>query len=206
MWFLEDIPRPTNQPTHPSGAIPEKIRVVCHAKGKLGGWLVVEESLYNPDGDHRWFEHPLGSDIDVVALPLQNISTDIEIFPMDLSLANADLVPQPAMAISIIGFPFGLSAGGAWPIWKTGHIATGPDIDFDGRPSFLIDATTRSGMSGLPVVVRSSGGHMSRSGSYILAGGVTTKFLGIYSGRIRDDVELGRVWRPKVLEDILSNC
>lgn len=196
----------TNQPIHPSGAIPEKIRVLCHAKGKLGAWLVVEDSLYNPDGGHRWIEHPLGAAIDVVALPLQIISPDIEIFPLDLSLADADLIPQPAMAISIIGFPFGLSAGGAWPIWKTGHIATDPDIDFDGRPSFLIDATTRSGMSGSPVVVRSSGGHMSRSGNYILAGGVITKFLGIYSGRIRDDAELGRVWRPRVLEEILSNC
>lgn len=195
----------TGQPIHASGAVPDKIRVVFHAKGKLGAWLVIDELLYNSDGSHRWIEHPVGQNIDVVALPLLNVSQDIEIFPLDLTLADADLIPQPAMAISIIGFPFGLSAGGAWPIWKTGHIATDPGIDFDGRPSFLIDATTRSGMSGSPVVVRSSGGHMSRSGNYILAGGVTTKFLGIYSGRIRNDVELGRVWRPRVLEEILSN-
>lgn len=194
----------TNQPTHPSAAIPDTVRIAHHSKGRLGSWQLVEEQLYKPDGSPRWLEHAQGKVIDVVALPLSNIPPAIDVFPLDLVLADADLIPQPAMSVSIIGFPFGLSAGGARPIWKTGHIATDPDIDFDGRPSFLIDATTRNGMSGSPVVVRSAGGHISRSGNYILAGGITTKFLGIYSGRIRDDVELGRVWRPKVLEEILA--
>lgn len=196
----------TNQPTHPSAAIPDTVRIVHHSKGRLGTWHLVEEPLYQPDGSPRWLEHAQGQSIDVVALPLSNVPAVVEIFPLDLALADADLIPQPAMSVSIIGFPFGLSAGGAWPIWKTGHIATDPDVDFDGRPSFLIDATTRSGMSGSPVVVRSAGGHMTRSGNYILAGGITTKFLGIYSGRIRDDVELGRVWRPRVLEEIVARA
>lgn len=194
----------TNQPTHPSAAIPDSLRIIHHAKGNLGSWHVITEPLYKEDGTPRWIEHSQGQLVDVVALPLSNLSDEIDIYPFNLSLADADLVPQPAMSVSIVGFPFGLSAGGVWPIWKTGHIATDPDIDFDGRPSFLIDATTRSGMSGSPVVVRSSGGHKTRSGVYILAGGITTKFLGVYSGRIRDDAELGRVWRPRVVDEILS--
>jgi len=194
----------TNQPTHPSAAIPDSIRIVHHVKGNLGSWRVIAESLYNEDGTPRWIEHAQGQLIDVIALPLDSLLAEIEIYPFNLGLADADLVPQPAMSVSIVGFPFGLSAGGVWPIWKTGHIATDPDIDFDGRPSFLIDATTRSGMSGSPVIVRSSGGHKTRSGVYVLAGGITTKFLGVYSGRIRDEAELGRVWRPHVLNEILS--
>ena len=194
----------TNQPIHPSAAIPDTLRIVHHSKGRLGSWQSTDEPLYNQDGRPRWIEHSQGQAIDVVALPLSIVLPEIEIFPFELTLADADLVPQPAMSVSIIGYPFGLSAGGVWPIWKTGHIATDPDIDFDGSPSFLIDATTRSGMSGSPVVVRSSGGHKTRSGNYILAGGITTKFLGIYSGRIREDAELGRVWRPRVLDEILS--
>ncbi len=196
----------TNQPTHPSAAIPDTLQITHHTKGILGSWQIATEPLYAQDSTPRWIEHAQGQLIDVVALPLSNLPQGIEIFPFDLALANADLVPQPAMSVSIVGFPFGLSAGGVWPIWKTGHIATDPDVDFDGRPSFLIDATTRSGMSGSPVVVRSSGGHMTRDGMYLIAGGVTTKFLGIYSGRIRDDVELGRVWRPSVLEEILGGA
>ncbi len=194
----------TNQPAHSSAAIPDTVKIVHHSKGRLGTWHLVEEPLYHQDGSPRWIEHVQGQAIDVVALPLSNVPPVIEVFSLDMALADADLIPQPAMSVSIIGFPFGLSAGGAWPIWKTGHIATDPDVDFDGRPSFLIDATTRNGMSGSPVVVRSSGGHMTRGGNYLLAGGITTKFLGVYSGRIRDDVELGRVWRPRVLEEILG--
>lgn len=30
------------------------------------------------------------------------------------------------------------------------------------------------------------------------------KFLGVYSGRIHGDVELGRVWRPQVIDEILG--
>ena len=52
------------------------------------------------------------------------------------------------MPISIIGFPLGMSGPSRMAIWKTGHIATEPDVDYNGEPFFIIDATTRQGMSG----------------------------------------------------------
>ena len=124
---------------------------------------------------------------------------------MDMSLADTDVIAQPAMPVSIIGFPYGLATAGAWPIWKTGHIASDPDLDYDGRPAFLIDATTRGGMSGSPVVLRLSGGYNTKNGKQILAGGIATKFLGVYSGRIHADAEIGMVWRPHVINEILEN-
>lgn len=32
----------------------------------------------------------------------------------------------------------------------------------------------------------------------------TTKFLGIYSGRIHEESEIGRVYRPRVINEILD--
>ena len=87
---------------------------------------------------------------------------------------------------------------------EDGHIASDPDIDYKfGSPAFIIDATTRHGMSGSPVVIRSSGAHWTSTA--MLAFGDHVKFLGIYSGRIRDQAELGRVWRPSVLTDMFAH-
>ncbi|WP_017630954.1 hypothetical protein [Vibrio sp. 624788] len=49
------------------------------------------------------------------------------------------MVPVTAMPVSVIGYPFGLSAGANWPIWKTGNIASDHGIDFEvNRPAFLM--------------------------------------------------------------------
>ena len=194
----------TEKPLSPTAGVPDTLHILHHVKGQLGAWKAAPEPLLE-NGKPRWREHTRGRTVDVVALPLQNIPSDAELYPMDLGLAAVDLQPQPAMPVAIIGFPFGLSAGGAWPIWKTGHIATDPDVDYQAdRPAFLIDATTRGGMSGSPVVIRVSGGYNDGKGNYVIGGSVRTKFLGIYSGRIHGEAEIGRVWRPSVLEDILT--
>lgn len=193
----------TLKPIHPSAGIPNLIRILHHHGPNLGHWKFETYPLVDKNNDPLWLSHPTLKAIDVLALPLDIVDSDTQIFPLDLNLADTDLVPVPAMPVSIIGFPMGMAAGGAWPIWKTGHIATDPDIDYDGRPSFLIDATTREGMSGSPVVIRLNGGYKTKNGSMILAGGITTKFLGIYSGRIKADSEIGRVWRPNLIGEII---
>ena len=193
----------TEKVLSPTAAIPDTLRIIYHTKDQLGSWVYGVESLYS-ESIARWLEHPKGRLIDVVAVPLASIPENATVYPADLSLADADMRIHPAMPVSIIGFPLGLSAGGAWPIWKTGHIATDPDINYDGRPSFLIDATTRGGMSGSPVVARASGALQTKSGSYVIKTGITTKFLGVYSGRIHGNAELGRVWRPQVIDEILG--
>ena len=123
---------------------------------------------------------------------------------MDLALADAGVAAEPAMPVSIIGFPLGLSPDGAFPIWKTGHIASDPDIDYQGRPAFLIDATTRGGMSGSPVVIRMYGGYLTRARQNVIGRRQITRFLGVYSGRIHVEAEIGLVWRPHVIQDILE--
>lgn len=196
----------TGKPLSSTAGIPDEVRIAHHVKGKLGKWRFHGEALLDSDGDPRWISHPLGAKVDIAALELKKIKHDTQIYPFDLRLADVDLLPQPAMPVSVIGFPFGLRPNAFFPIWKTGHIATDPDLDYDGKPAFLIDATTRNGMSGSPVVIRISGAYTALNGKYVVTGGVKTKFLGLYSGRIHDDAELGCVWRPNVISELLAGA
>lgn len=187
--------------------IPNQLNIIHHSSAKLGSWTKKSEALYNTDGAQRWLEHSQGRKVDVVLLPLKNIDSEVKIYPFDLNLANTDIIAEPAMPVSIIGYPLGIATGGNFPIWKTGHIASDPDLDYNNQPAFLIDATTREGMSGSPVVLRSSGVYRTRNGSRVLVqSGAATLFLGIYSGRIHKDSEIGMVWRPKAINEIASNA
>ena len=129
----------------------------------------------------------------------------VAIYPLDLELAYTDMVMAPALPVSVIGYPLGLTSGDYLPIWKTGHIASDPDIDFQqGSPAFLIDATTKGGMSGSPVVMRLTN-FLTKSGLYRMDTDMSTRFLGIYSGRIQELSDIGKVWRPFVIKEILEN-
>lgn len=187
-----------------NAAIPDRLVVRFHQKGSLGTWTALDIPLLSAEGKPLWIEHPLGAKVDVVVIPL-DLPSHVAIYPLDLSMAQTDMVVVPAMPVSVIGFPLGLRAGENWPIWKTGHVASDPGIDFQpDRPAFLIDATTRSGMSGAPVVLRLNGGYSTSEGNHVIAGGMSTKFVGVYAGRIHDASEIGRVWRPFVIHEVMS--
>lgn len=185
-----------------NAAIPDSIMIKYHSKHQFGKWVETNERLVDDEHKPLWIEHPLGREIDIVAIPITP-NKDIKLFPLDFALINTDVVLRPAMLVSIVGFPWGLTSSG-WPIWKTGHIASDPLIDYDGKRMFLIDATTRGGMSGSPVYLRISSGYSQSNGRHLIGGPMVTKFLGIYSGRIRDGIEIGRVWKPKIITEIFE--
>ena len=111
------------------------------------------------------------------------------------------MIVSPSEAVSIIGFPFGLASSGKFPIWKTGHIASDIDLNYKDKPVFLIDATTKPGMSGSPVIARRNGFSQTSKGQRV--GGTTERFLGVYSGRIQDNSDVGMVWKPETIDEIL---
>lgn len=185
-------------------AIPNNLMVSFHKKSSLGEWVKKRIDLLDDNEEPLWLEHPLGSEVDVVAIKLDE-TDDIEIYTLDFELKDKDMVPVTAMPVSVIGYPFGLSAGANWPIWKTGNIASDHGIDFEvNRPAFLIDATTRAGMSGSPVVLRADS-YQTSNGNFAMAGGIQTRFLGVYAGRIHGQSEIGRVWRPFVIQEIIES-
>lgn len=193
----------TDQPLDRNAAIPDTVRIHHHSVTALGQWVQRDEPLVDNAGGPFYIEHSDGRQIDIAALRLTQLN-DVHLYPFNLALADGDIVPTVAMPVSIVGFPLGIAAAEGFPIWKTGHIATDFDLDYDGRPAFLIDATTRNGMSGGPVILRMSGGFRTRSGNLMLAGANATRFLGIYSGRLDEVAEIGRVWRPQLIAEVLG--
>lgn len=181
------------------------LEVFQNEQERLGERRWVREELYEHGGnDKRWLEHPsLGAAVDVVALPLSN-TAGVAFYPLDLGLRNTSMVIGPAEPVSVVGFPFGQSQGGA-AIWKSGWVASDPDIDYDGKPLFLVDATTRPGMSGSPVYARRSGGYQDAGGHLVMTvGRGATKFLGVYSAQF-ETAELGVVWKADVVISLYNS-
>jgi hypothetical protein len=187
-----------------TGGVPDRVRIFHHKWLTVGTWLAFDEPLFNRDGSQRWFEHPtLGARMDVVALPIRN-AADVELMPYELHDFTMGMDLWPASSVSVIGFPFGLGASGAFAIWATGAIASDMELDYDGLPVFLIDCRSRTGQSGSPVVFR--GRSFTRpDGNEITVMGTITKLIGVYSGRISPKADLGMVWKLSAVREIVAS-
>ena len=138
----------TGEPLSQTGGIPNEIQIIHNCKDKLGWWVEKIEPLFSTDQSPRWKEHPrLGAQADFIALPLTS-TDDIDTYPYDLTNPGPDITIGPAEVCSVVGFPFGLQAGGSLAIWATGFIASELDIDLNNLPIFLIDCRSRQGQSG----------------------------------------------------------
>ncbi len=161
-------------------------------------------------GSATWYEHSTRQSVDVVAFRLSQSELgewwNMSVNEVDQS---SHLHVAAGMDCFVLGYPKGMVGPGRSPIWKRGSVASEPDYNWRGKPAFLVDTTTRDGMSGSPVVARHSGiltGPDGKFGGDSMIG-TTTKFTGIYSGRLGEDemgVQLGLVWKREVLDDILS--
>lgn len=187
----------------PTGAVPDEIVIAHNRAGRLGQWVHRTERLY-VNGCARWIEHPtFGDKVDFVALPLVELA-DVQTYPYTFD--SPPIFCGPADGVSVIGFPFGMTAGGLLGIWATGFIASEPDVDFRGLPIFLVDCRTRPGQSGSAVIAYRSGGMVGlEDGNSAVFTGPIWKFLGIYSGRINQDSDLGLVWKAKAIEDLVKS-
>jgi len=195
-----------DQPLSSTGGIPNEIQIVHNVKDKLGSWLTVLEPILDENGNPLWKEHPVhGKNVDFVALPLTN-TNNVHIYSYDLDKTGPDIFIGPADSVSVVGFPFGIQAGGSLAVWATGFMASEPDIDFNGLPVFLIDCRSRQGQSGSAVIAyRSGGGVAMQDGGTAMFSGPVTKFLGIYSGRINTESDLGIVWKASAIKELVDS-
>lgn len=93
---------------------------------------------------------------------------------------------------------------GNFATWSTGHIASEPDKEFNGLPAFLIDCRARKGQSGSLVIGRFLPGDVvSHKGKLYSAKKEMIDYVGIYSGRINKESDLGIVWKMVVIRDIV---
>lgn len=195
-----------------TAAIPDHIVIYFHKNGDhIGEWKPIKLPLYRPDGSPFWIEHPrLGSKADAVALNL-SWGSDICKMPyyMKTKHDRSNIVVEPAEPVSVIGFPFGLSSFGKFPIWATGFLAQDLDLITPDNPVFLIDCRSRQGQSGSPVIAHRPSGARRKEGNRIVATlspKSSWEFLGIYSGRISSESDLGLVWHVIVVEELLEEA
>lgn len=181
---------------------PTELVISHNYQGKLGKWIRMSEPLYDSNGKPLWYEHPiLGEYADIIGLPLTQLK-DIDLFPYDINKSPALQSPKPSDRLSVVGFPYGLSTGGGYAIWTTGFLASEPEVD---KPNFLIDCRARQGQSGSPVIAHSNGGAvMAEDGGIKIGNQVITDFLGVYSGRTRTDSDIGKVWKAKVVLELIN--
>ena len=193
-----------------TGGVPDSVVIYFH-KNPLedGQWKKIKLPLYREDGSPWWIEHPtLGAQADLVALNLR-WGDDVRKLPyyMKLDLDRVNMVVAPADAVSVIGFPFGLSSVGKFPIWATGFLAQELSLVTPENPVFLIDCRTRQGQSGSAVIAYRSSGYRQIKDekiSAILTVNQAWEFLGIYSGRVNAESDLGRVWHVNAVEAVLE--
>lgn len=188
-----------------TGAVPDEVVIIHNRANRLGEWLKRLEPLYE-SGKPLWYEHPsLGKRADMAALSLAQLE-DVQIYPYSLGVGDPFIKYCPSDIISVIGFPFGLQGGGSLAIWATGFVATEPDIDYEGLPNFLIDCRSRQGQSGSAVIAHRNGGMVDlEDGSSSIFSGPVSRFLGMYSGRINEQSDLGIVWKASALQQLVSS-
>jgi len=110
---------------------------------------------------------------------------------------------NPMEPVAIIGYPFGLFGRDAFPIWITGTVAN----DLAGEPQskyFFVDANTGTGNSGSLVIHRSSGAAFHKPGGYLHPNGSVSYFMGIYSGRIKAESNIGIVWHWELIQELIQ--
>lgn len=195
----------TNKCLSKNAALPCSLNVAHNSSAGVGHFVSVGYPLYDngdPEtGKPLWFEHPSHT-ADVVALPISDTS-EIVVCPYEVT-AGTDQLIEPGSLVHVVGFPVDEWIRPPFAVWSTGFVATEPEINHGGRPLFLVDCRSRSGQSGSPVITWTGGhGPLLRKGERQINVG-NVHLLGVYSGRIHEDSDLGNVWKSYLLGELLA--
>ena len=182
-----------------------------------------------------WSGHP-HDEIDVCSLPLgpvlnslpddgvkftfESISTKMA--PNEDNIDDIGLIED----VLFIGYPNGIyDRKQNFPVARKGITATPPNIDYEGKPIFLIDASVFPGSSGSPVFIYNIGGWRSREA---LVAGDRVIFLGVLASvfyreedgslefkeiptrvepmvRTREMIDLGVVYKARTVQETIEH-
>ena len=200
-------------PLSPYAGIPDNIVIYHNGANKddrgVDTVVKVSERLIGDDQSSRWIEHPeLGPKADIAALPL-TYSNKIHFASIDVAEPENPISCRPSEMVCIVGYPVGSFQPGSHAIWATGFIASEMDFPWQGKPVFLVDSRTRSGQSGSPVYAYRIGPYLRADNTVSIAkppGAAASNFLGVYSGRIHKDSDIGIVWKRSVVLELINHA
>lgn len=194
------------------GLCPTKVAVSIYKQSEYVERVMLDVPLYN-DRAPVWLEHPIHHEmVDVVAIPVTIPEGQDVCYVEDrIEMHNENTHANIKDDVFILGFPFGISEGEGFPIWKRASIASEPALDIHELPLMYVDTASRPGMSGSPVIYKEkrpvSLGKKDTNGGLIVESNYFMEFVGVYSGRIgvEDEVkaQLGKVWKKQSIEDIV---
>lgn len=140
------------------------------------------------DWAKAWFGHP-SPDIDIAICPFAPIEAHIkQNHNIDLfyRYVSSDTIPTPQQAfeldavevVTFIGYPNGIwDSKNLLPVARRGTTASPMQVDFEGTPRFLIDASVFGGSSGSPVFILNQGTYVRRDGGTVV--GSRFHFVGV---------------------------
>lgn len=197
-----------------SAAPPTHVDVDFHNPDDIAKPAVHRYPLYEESGVPRWRVHPdAGNMVDVVALQVgfggswsMNPGVAVQVQGYDIN-DQFELRIEPSTDVSVVGFPYGRRSAGSLGIWVRGTVASEPGFDFESEPVFLIDCRARRGQSGSPVIAYRSAGSIvhGADGTSRVMGGAVWQLLGVYSGRISEESDIGKVWKLSVVREVVEH-
>jgi hypothetical protein len=177
---------------HSQLALPNRLRLSLMLKpdqseyeSRPGQVLFQEQvvELYDADGRAMWYQHPQRNDRDVAVLNYAPHFQRFNISGVNELAAQGDMAIQIGGTVFILGYPLGFSHFANTPIWKKGSIASEPNLETpDSKTRVVIDATTRQGMSGAPVIMRERTHYLAEDGQ-IKTHVNATRWIGVYASR-----------------------
>lgn len=205
------------------GSLPNKIKLTFSSdknnKGETeeGKTFIYDQilDLYDTNGNAVWVQHSAKNQVDIacIRLPVDSLSK-YNVTKINDVAKHEDMKIELGNEVFIIGYPLGFSHFAKTPIWKRGSIASEPHVEtVESKNKIIVDATTRAGMSGSPVIMRSKTHYISESDEIICQKNAT-RFIGVYASRpglkensekISERHELGYVYKSGLILEIIIN-
>jgi len=173
-----------------------------------------------------WVTNSSYSEADLAIIPLPGqCSKGCKVFCISEEWATPKMKIRPATNVTLVGYPYGFyDTSNSLPVWKSGTLASEPEIDFEGKPLVLVDVSAFPGMSGSPVFAISHGMYELSEGNSV-SPGIVRQFIGIYASMqmigknkyleeiihdakvgIRDyeSLEIGHVWKAGIITETVK--
>ena len=209
-------------PLTPGPRAGDRIRFILHENpADLKRVRPIELPLYDQRGDPLWITSDAVPSADVVLVPIPaEAYRDISLLVFTEAHTRGDIKIRPSSGATLLGYPYGFFDESHFlPVWKTGHVASEPSVDFNDLPTFLVDVSAFPGMSGSPVLAVANGVYEAEDGT--MRTGRVLKLLGIFSAMpvVREkrptevnglpetqttevNLQLGYVWKAALIADL----
>ena len=218
-----------HSPTEKQEPLGDVITFQIHSSGDDPSQTKVYSRHLYTNGCPNWFvNHKCPeADLAILALPGNSFDGIPRAFCSSKEYIDANLRIRPSSPITLIGYPYGYyDTKNNLPVWKTGNIASEPQVNFEGNPLLLVDVAAFPGMSGSPVYGISYGMYEREDGA-VSPGGIR-KLIGIYASMQmrnekiyleqmanynsafgitnRESLQIGHVWKASLIYETVREA